>query len=73
MSSKIGEKFNDTLSFPEGSVVKNPPAVQETVSIPGFGGSSGKGNDNPLHYSYLQNLMDRQAWKATVQGAVKNI
>ena len=73
LSNKIEENFNDTLSFPKGSVVKDPPEMQETVSIPGLGGSPGKGNDNPLHYSCLKNLMDRGSWKATVQRVVKNI
>ena len=34
--------------------------------IPGLGRSSGEGNGNPLHYSCLENSMDRQAWWATV-------
>ena len=28
--------------------------------------SPGKGNSNPLQYSYLENSMDRGAWWATV-------
>ena len=35
-------------------------------SIPGSGRSSGEGNNNPLHYSFLGNPMDRGAWQATV-------
>ena len=31
-------------------------------SIPGLGGSPGEGNDNPLQYPCLENLMDRGAW-----------
>ena len=30
--------------------------------------SFGEGNDNPLQYSYMENPMDRGAWRATVQG-----
>ena len=30
-------------------------------SIPGLGRSSGEGNGNPLHYSCLENPMDRGA------------
>ena len=30
-------------------------------SIPGLGRSRGEGNDNPLHYSCLENAMDRGA------------
>ena len=31
-------------------------------SIPGLGRSSGEGNGNPLHYSSLENPMDRGVW-----------
>ena len=39
-------------------------------SIPEFGRSPGEGDGNPLHYSCLENSMDRGAWWATVHGAV---
>ena len=32
------------------------------------GRSSGEGNGNPLHYSCLENFMNREAWWATVHG-----
>ena len=55
--------------------VKNPPAtsgdVRDTGSIPGSGRSLGKGHDNPLQYSCLENPMDRGTWKATVHGVAK--
>ena len=35
-------------------------------SIPGLGRSPGGGHGNPLQCSYLENLMDRGAWWATV-------
>ena len=38
-------------------------------SIPGSGRSFGEGNGNPLQYSYLENLMDRGAWRAIVHGS----
>ena len=41
-------------------------------SIPGSGRSPGEGNGNPLHYSCLENPMDRGAWRATVCGIVKS-
>ena len=51
---------------------KNPPAnagdTREMGSIPGSGRSLGVGNCNPLQYSYLENSMDRGAWRATVNG-----
>ena len=31
-------------------------------SIPVLGRSPGEGNGNPLHYSCLENPMDREAW-----------
>ena len=31
-----------------------------------------EGNGNPLHYSYLENSMKREAWWATVHGVTKN-
>ena len=40
--------------------------------ISGLGSSSGEGNGNPLKYSCLKNLMDREAWWATVYGVAKN-
>ena len=42
------------------------------VSIPGSGRSPGGGNDYPLQCSYLENSMDRAAWKATVFGVAKS-
>ena len=57
-------------------VVKNLPAVQETQielgSVPELGRSTGGGNGNPLHYSYLENPTDRGAWWATFHGVTKN-
>ena len=62
--------------FPGGSVVKNPPAnagdVGDVGSIPGSGRSPGEGNDNPLQYSCLENLMDGAAWWATVHEVAKS-
>ena len=41
-------------------------------SIPGLGRSPGEGNDNPLQYPCLGNLMDRGAWRAAVYGVTKS-
>ena len=38
----------------------------EAGSIPESGRFPGEGNSNPLKYSCLENLMDREAWQATV-------
>ena len=40
--------------------------------IPGSGRSSGEWHGNPLHYSCLENSMDRGAWRATVHGVSKS-
>ena len=48
-------------------MVKNPPAnAGDAGLIPGLGRSPGGGNGSPLQYSYLENPMDRGAWRATV-------
>ena len=39
---------------------------------PGLGRSPGKGNDNPLQYSCLENPTDRGAWWATVHSVAKS-
>ena len=59
-----------SLDFPRDSAVKNPPATQETVSIPRSGRSPGGGNGNPLQYSCLGNPTDRGAWWATVTNII---
>ena len=58
--------------FPDGAVVKNPPAnAGDMGSIPRLGRSPEGGNGNPLQYSCLENPMDRGAWWATVHGVAK--
>ena len=51
-------------------MVKNPPANarrhRDAGSVPGLGRSPGGGHDNTLQYSYLENSMNRGAWRATV-------
>ena len=56
-------------------LVKNPPAMQETIcntgdlgSIPGSGRFPGEWNGNPLQYSCLGNPNDRGAWGASSWG-----
>ena len=39
--------------------------------IPGLGRSPGDRNGNPLQYSCLGNLMDRETWRAAVHGVQK--
>ena len=51
--------------FPDGSVVKNPPANAEDTGDNGFdpwvGKIRGKGNGNPFQHSCLGNPVDRGA------------
>ena len=42
---------------------------KEPSLITGLGRSPGKVNGIPLHYSCLENSMDRGAWRAIVHGA----
>ena len=54
-------------------MVKNLPAsVGDVDLIPGLKRSPGGGNDNPLQYSCLENLMGRGAWLAIVHRATKS-
>ena len=61
--------------FPGDSVVKHHPANAGDTgdgSIPGSGRAPGGGHGNPLHYSWLENPMDRGAWWATVHSVTKS-
>ena len=62
--------------FPVGASCKEPPAnagnIRDVGLIPGSGRSSGGGHDNPLQYSYLENLMDRGAWRSAVHKVAKS-
>ena len=52
-----------TLASLGGSDGKEPICnAGDLGSIPVLGRSPGEGNGNPLHYSCLENPMDREAW-----------
>ena len=57
-------------------VVKNLPAsvgdIREVGSKPGPGRTPGGGYGNSLQYSYLENPIVREAWRATVHGVPKS-
>ena len=61
---------------PSGASGKNSPAdagdIRDVGSIPGLGGSPGRGHGNPLQYSCLEDPMDRGAWQATVHRGAKS-
>ena len=52
-------------------VVKNPPVnsgdSRDMGSIPGLGRSLRRGNNNPLQCSCLENPMDIEAWRASLE------
>ena len=61
--------------FPGGLVVKtlsaNSGDARDVGSSPGLGKLPGRGNDNPLQYSCLENSMDR-ACQPTAHGIAKS-
>ena len=60
------------MGFPGDAVVKNPINAGDTDSIPGLGRSPGVGNGNSLHFSCLENSMDRGAWWVIVHGVAQS-
>ena len=66
-------EMDHLLGFP---VVENLPGnardSRDVYLILGSGRYPERGHDNPLHYSCLENPMDREAWWATVHGVTKS-
>ena len=61
------------MDFPGGSDGKESVCnAGDPVSIPGSGRSPGEEHGNPLHFSSLENPMDRGAWQAAVYGVAKS-
>ena len=67
------DNYNSKSSwgFPGGTSGKKPTCqcwrgIRDPGLIPGLGRSSGRGHDNPLQYSCLENPMDSGAQWATV-------
>ena len=64
--------YRNELGFPHSSVGKESTCSAEDLGlISGLGRSPGEGNGNLLHYSCLENPMDRGAWQATVHGVTR--
>ena len=67
---KKRSKYTNKRASQAVPVVKNPLAsardIRDVGSNPGLGTSPGEGHGSPLQYSYLEALMDRGAWWATV-------
>ena len=49
-----------------------PDNAGDAGLIPGSGRSPGGGHGNPLQDPWLENPMDRGAWKATVNGVAQS-
>ena len=68
--------FGCTGNFLDGSAGKesasNAGDTGDVSSIPGLVRSPGGGHANTLQYSYLENPMDRRAWRDTVHGVTKS-
>ena len=59
--------------FPGGSDDKESTCnAGDPGLIPGLGRFPGEGNGYPLHYSYLENSMDRGSWRAIVHRVPKS-
>ena len=60
-------KLNTDISYSQSLSGKESACNAGAAgSIPRSGRSLGGGHGNPLHYSFLENPMDRGAWWATV-------
>ena len=65
--------FNNSKGLPGSSVGKESACnAGDQCSVPGSGRSPGEGNDYPLQYFYLENLIDRGAWWAKVHRVAQN-
>ena len=60
------------MGFPGGASGKEPAcSTGDLGSIPGLGRSAEEGNGNPLQYSCLENLMDREALRVIVHSVTE--
>ena len=56
-------------------MVKDPANagdIRDAASVPGSERSPGGGNGNSLQYSFLENPVDREAWRAIAHGVTKS-
>ena len=60
-------KFNQSLDGKESACKTRDPS-----SSPGSGRSPGEGNGNPPQYFYLENCLDRGAWRSTAHRVAKS-
>ena len=61
------------MASPAGSDDKESAFnVSDSGSIPGSGRFPGRRNSNPVHYTCLENSMDKGAWQAIALGVPKS-
>ena len=61
------------VGFPSGSDGKESACHAGDLGlIPGLGKILWRRNGSPLQYSFLENPMDREAWRAAVQRVAKS-
>ena len=61
------------MGFPGGSDGKESACnAGDWGPVPRLGRSPGEGNGYPLQYCFLENSMDREAWRATVHVVTKS-
>ena len=61
------------VDFPSGSDGKESACRAGDLSlIPGLGKIPWRRNGSPLQYSFLENPMDRETWRAAVQRVAKS-
>ena len=65
---KVRILYSTTFTFKWLSSKESTCNAGDIGSTPASGRSPGEGNGNPLQYSCLENLMDREAWWAMVYG-----
>ena len=69
---KLVASSNPVCAFSGGSDGKESACnAGDPGSIPGLGRSPAKGNNYPLQYSCLENLVDIGAWQAALHGVTK--
>ena len=71
MSSITMSKWASLVAQQKESVC-NARSAEDVSLIPESGRSPGGGHGNPVQYSCLENLMDREAWQATAPRVAKS-
>ena len=72
----IPDDTHPLMGFPGGASDKESSCLcrryKRHCSVPGSRRSPGRGDSNPLKYSCLENLMDREDWQVTVHSVTKS-